>query len=87
MPTLHQSTMSRERAIFNYDIHKEFKFNVGRIKHECILKAMDAKYHRGLINYGTITKLFKLARVPINKDEEKCSGKNDMKIPKAPQPP
>lgn len=81
MPTIHYSSVIRDRTMLNYAIHDRQKFDVGRIIHEALL----GRCTEGLTNSSTIIGLCHLAQVPIVEDEQICPRKVNNQILKVKQ--
>ena len=64
-----QAQVVRDKALLTFAIVKGYKFNVGKVIENLILKSA---YHKEITHPSLITKLCELTKVPIRENEEKC---------------
>ena len=62
VPSKHLSIVERDKELLTYAIVKGYKFNVGKVKKNSIL---ELAYHEAITQPSLITKLCKVAGVPI----------------------
>ena len=74
----HLSTVGKDKALLTCAIVEGYKFNMGQVIENSILKSA---YHKENTHPSLITKLCKEAGVPIGENEERCPPMHPLHYP------
>ena len=82
-PTLHLSTVTKDKTILLYAMTKDFQFDVGSIIEQGLIKSTQGRCTGALIHPSLITQLCQLAKVPMLDSEEQVQQRLSIPLPKA----
>ena len=82
-PTLHLSTVTKDKTIFLYAMTKGFQFDTGSVIKRGLIESTQGRFTRALIHPSLITQLCRLAEVPMLDFEEQVQQRLLIPLPKA----
>ena len=82
-PTLHLSTITKDKTILLYAITKGFQFDIRSIIERGLIESTQGRCTGALIHPSLITLLCRLAKVPMLDSEERVQQRLPIPLPKA----
>ena len=82
-PTLHLSTVTKDKTILLYAMTKGFQFDIGTVIERGLIELTHDHYTGALIHPFLITQLCQLAKVSMLKSEEQVQRRLPIPLPKA----
>ena len=82
-PTLHLSTVTKDKTILLYVMTKGFQFDIGIVIERGLIELTHGRCTGALIHPSLITQLCQLARVPMLDSEEQVQQRLPIPLPKA----
>ena len=82
-PTLHLSTVMKDKTILLYTMTKGFQFDIGSIIERVLIESTQERCTGALIHPSLITQLCRLAEVPMLDSEEQVQQLLPIPLPKA----
>ena len=81
-PTLHLSTITKEKTILHYAMTQGFQFDIGSVIERGLIESTQRRCTRALIHPSLITQLCQLAEVPILDSDEQVQQRLPIPLPK-----
>ena len=82
-PTLHLSTVMKDKTIILYTMTQGFKFNIGTVIERGLIESTQGRCTGALIHPSLITQLCKLVEVPMLDSKEQMQQHLPIPLPKA----
>ena len=82
-PSLHLSTVSKDKVILLYEIVQGIQFDVGHVIARGIIESTKGRCTRALIHPSLITLLCQNAEVPMHDSKEKATHRLLVPLPKS----